>query len=252
MQLSFWINAFIPRTVSGYTQEISKGKHSGMTAVPLPGLARLHPGNLFKAAGAGYLTDQRSFSDQRDSSVRMRSYASVMLRGNEASLINSGHETSGTTEVNIDSGEELGFAPADLSRCTWTALTPALDPGLSFGLRIPSAGQSANAGRRRCYAMSLKGAASDPLVSASADIDYVGEFTIVIEEAQPPMAAPRVELWFNGKIDKFPAFEAYATFGSQTATLFTSPPPEGNTVVDLLGKASRPVNGLAAFPGLVS
>jgi hypothetical protein len=59
--ISIWINAFSPRSVPGYTQTLSAGKHAGKTAAPLPGVARLWPGNTLKDWNAGYLTDQRPF-----------------------------------------------------------------------------------------------------------------------------------------------------------------------------------------------
>ncbi|MBX7229762.1 MAG: hypothetical protein K1X48_09175 [Burkholderiaceae bacterium] len=52
---------------------------------------------------------------------------------------------------------------------------------------------------------------------------------------------------FLGAIDAFPAFEAYASLCGVTRTLFQVPPPKGNTVVDLLGKAKRDVQGVAIF-----
>ena len=68
--VKFWLRAFIPRNVPGYTKTITKGPYAGQTAVPLPGIARLNPLNMTKAWAAGYLTDQRSF--QADFSVSVR------------------------------------------------------------------------------------------------------------------------------------------------------------------------------------
>jgi hypothetical protein len=48
-----WINAFIPRVVAGYTENIVGGRHAGKTAIPLPKMARLNPLNTFKALGVG-------------------------------------------------------------------------------------------------------------------------------------------------------------------------------------------------------
>jgi hypothetical protein len=77
--VTVWIDAFIPKDVPGYTQLITKGTNAGKTAVPLPTLARLNPLNTFKDWSAGYLTDQRTFSTDPTSSVRMRSLAVVQL-----------------------------------------------------------------------------------------------------------------------------------------------------------------------------
>jgi hypothetical protein len=234
MKLTVWLNAFIPKTVPGYTRIVDPtgklaGKHGGKTAVPLPGASRLNPFNLFKNWDAGYLTDQRDFSDQlpTDSfhpSVRMRSLAELSFSppGSQSaanSLTRAIHESSGTTEVDMDNGRQLDFGVADMSRCSWALAED------DSSIRLL-----------------LTGAAADPLVSAAADIDYVGTFTIT-QDAD----SGAVTVEFSGKLDEFPAFECYAAMNGVTKTLFTAPPPEGNTVMDLLGPANRPFRGKAIF-----
>lgn len=231
MILKLWISAFIPREVPGYTVLVNAnrkyfGKHTGKTAVPLPVLARLHPFNLTKNTSAGYLTDQRTFSDMspigRLPSVRMRSLAELMIgKAGQAVLVNQIHESSGTTEVDTKTGDELGFLFANMSRCSWQFTE---EKGV---IRLKVIGQ-----------------ASDPLVAAAADIDYVGTFTV--RPDHPLRNLVTVE--FSGKIDAFPAFECYAQLNHVTKTLFTAAPPPGNTVVNLIGPANRPVSGKVVFP----
>ena len=72
-----WINAFIPKTVSGYTETIGKGVHVNKTAVPLPWQARLWPANTIKPRHQGYMTDQRGFDSDKGASVRMQSSATI-------------------------------------------------------------------------------------------------------------------------------------------------------------------------------
>ncbi|WP_159452326.1 hypothetical protein [Singulisphaera sp. GP187] len=91
--------------------------------------------------------------------------------------------------------------------------------------------------------LKLKAAAGDPLVSAAADIDYEGEFVI-----RPGAKSGEVTIEFNGKIDSFPAFEAYASLDGKVKPLFTSPPPAGNTVMSLPGLANRPITATVSFP----
>ena len=80
-KIIFWINSFIPKTVSGYTVVIPKGVHVNKTAIPLPILARLFPTlqNTFKDLNTGYLTDQRGFDDKYGASARMTSVANFDL-----------------------------------------------------------------------------------------------------------------------------------------------------------------------------
>ena len=253
MNLRVWINAFIPRDVPGYTKLISRGTHASKTAVPLPGLARLNPLNLFKNLDAGYLTDQRSFSRDLSASSRMQSMVEFKLAP-KVEIVASRHSSSGTTEVDMDTGLQLGHAVSDMSRCSFTPLRVHQPPaGVRPGTtqyRVPLGGRftvnypTSQPPAHPSYSTYVDGKAGDPLVSAAADIDYEG----LIEVTVDPSDVRRCIVVFEGKIDEFPAFECYAQLGGSTKTIFTSAPPPGNTVTDLLGGANRSIRGIASFP----
>lgn len=251
MLLAVWINAFIPRTVAGYTKTITRGTHSGKTAVPLPGAARLNPLNTFKNWDSGFLTDQRTFDSNVTASVRMRSIATLTIAPPKMTLSSTRHESSGTTEVDMDTGKQLDFAVADMTRCRWGTLNQVQMLPIRMGtVRVPFGGSAPlNVGMRPnptpTFTLAVRGQAGDPLVSAAADIDYEGTFTIALLAGG---ATPAVAVEFEGRLDDFPAFEAYARLDAVTKTLFTSSPPAGNTVVDLLGGPKRPVAGKVVFP----
>lgn len=262
--VNVWIDAFIPKTVPGYTQILTKGKHTGKTAIPLPGIARLWPGNTFKPWKEGYLSDQRDFSASRTSSVRMRSLAMVQI--DPLRLVHTEHKSSGTTGVDLDSGTELGFKVADMSRCRFGQLSTTAIPFGAFGVmgvggaaRDPRIGpdQATDYGVRLIHLMnhpersnpawsilSVKGAAGDPLVGMAADIDYEGVFTFKPNHPGPG----KLTVAFEGRIDSFPAFECYAEFNGVPKAILQIPPPPGNTVANLLGGASRQVGGQVVFP----
>jgi len=250
--VQFWLNAFIPRTVTGYTQTLTAGPHAGKTAVPLPGIARAWPGNTFKDWNAGYLSDQRSFDSSLTASCRMQSLLEVDVSGPQPRMVGQTHRSSGTTEVNLVSGVQTGFAVADMSRCSFMALPPAAPPG--GGVGVFSGHTSAGRGTvgfpvlTAMRAMTevrvrLVGQAGDPLVGMAADIDYTGTVTIALRSAPGS-----IYVAFEGLIDAFPAYDCYARFNGVTKTLFTNSPPPGNTVADLLGPANRPVSGSVGFP----
>jgi len=118
-----WINAFIPKEVPGVTETIKQGENSGKTALPLPAAALAHPFNFLKQrdytegnARLGYLTDQRGFSSDMGTSVRMQSNAKINLY--PPNIVSSDHFTSGTREVDINSGKTLGREVADMSDCS--------------------------------------------------------------------------------------------------------------------------------------
>jgi hypothetical protein len=240
MPLRFWINAFIPKTVAGYTRVIPAGKHKGKTAIPLPVLADFNPLNLWKDFSnwfdTGYLTDQRSFDAAPDASVRMRSW--VEIDSSTLAVINKGHESSGTTEVDLKTGAELGFKVADMSRCIWT--TPRIRP-VSTSQSFPGPVFPGSPFGSTALMLELVAQAGDPLVSAAADIDYEGLLVVA-------RASGVLNLSFDGKIDSFPAFESYASLDDKTQSLFNVPPPPDTTVQSLPGSANRPVRGSATFP----
>lgn len=242
MRVSFWINAFIPGTVPNYTQVIEMGEHAGKSAIPLPGAARL--ANWFKKEGSGFLTDQRGFDAAPGASTRMRSIAEIEIKGETATLISAKHETSGTYEVDISDGSQLGFADANLKKCRFGSLIPT--SRARTGQTVKVLGFNAPEWEKLqapAWDITVSGAGSDPLVFGSADIDYTGTFTIALD----PTDQQKVTVSFNGKIDAFPAFEAYARVNCRTQTLFQSPPPPGNTVMNLLGWANRTTHGSATF-----
>lgn len=255
MQLKLWINAFIPKDVAGYTRTIRCGAHAGKTAVPLPLVARLNPINLFKNVNAGYLTDQRGFDPGEGASSRMHSMLQLNL-ATGIQILRQEHISSGTTEVDIETGKQLGFGTADMSRCTFGKLQPVRRPGgsvaspqvyrafpIGTGLRVARpAPVPANTPEE--VGVTLDAAAGDPLVSTAADIDYEGRFLIKVYSRSPY----RVRVELDAKIDAFPAFEAYAALGASVKTLFRAAPPPGNTVTDLAFGASRDVSAAADFP----
>ena len=251
MQLSMWINAFIPKDVPNYTQKITQGKHIGKTAVPLPNVSRLNPVNWTIPSGAGYLTDQRSFDSSITASHRMQSLLQVEL-GPKAKINNKAHTSSGTTEVVIATGKQTGFAYAKMGRCRFfgvvTTAYGAYGRRVQVGQELSALGKPVgvgpNAKNKRSYLVRVQAAAGDPLISAAADIDYVGNFVFSYDPANPKQC----DVMFEGYLDEFPAFECYAELNGTTKTLFTSSPPAGNTVVDLLGFAKRPISGSASFP----
>ena len=135
--------------------------------------------------------------------------------------VSQSHKSSGTTEVDLYSGVQKGFAVANMSRCKYS----------------PNPSMTSYAFYRR-----LEAAAGDPLVGMAADIDYKGTLILTMRGAGP---TAKVIVDFEGMVDNFPAYECYATLNGTTNKLFQMPPPAGNTVADLLGGANNPEIGRA-------
>jgi hypothetical protein len=150
-------------------------------------------------------------------------------------MVEQAHTTSGTTEVNLETGDQQGFAFANMSRCVFTQQpNPMRAPpfggvGAIFGASRGGAAFPTDFIQPPTATLVLSAEAGDPLVGMAADIDYTGIVTIVAT------APGSVGVSFDGLIDDFPAYDCYANFGGATKTLFVNSPPKGNTVVDLLG-----------------
>lgn len=235
--MKIWINAFIPFDVPGYTISLPDGSEfAGLTAIPLPAVARLNPINFGKSLDAGYLTDQRFFDPDITAGCRMQSIADLS-RGLLGWQLNNGHigehRTSGTTEVDTATGERLDSGFASMERCAWSGGSiPEPAPGESF-----------------TQIFRLDAAAFDPLVSAAADIDYEATFTLI---STPSGDGDVVQIDWEVTLDSFPAFEGYVERDGEITALFAESPPEGNTVQDLVGSANRLFSGsVTLFPNIV-
>lgn len=243
--ITFWLNAFIPEHIAGYTIRVPAGPHVGKTMIPGPGSVNLRwavgnvpisdidfvrgvTGRPFRgrersfgldAIGVAdcFLTDQRGFSSDINASYRMHSEFRLDFTKSPVAM-KSMNACGCTTEVDCEDGDVEYTGRGDTSRMSIT-----LKHGASKSPDDP-------------MTVTMKCAAAHPGSIASrlfGDIDYVGEITI---------DRGRRRLEFEGKLDAFPAFEAYATINEgPPTTVFREMPPPGNTVLNLSMGANRPI-----------
>ena len=209
-----WLNAFIPGDIPGLTQVVPAGAHSGQSMIPGP----------IPLVSDCFLTDQRDFDADIHASSRMHSECEIDV-GSPLVLATPGptistewHHCDASVEVDCEDGDEECNQAADSSR-------------MSFGnLRITSS---------TSFAIDLVGAANNGCYAGSPDIDYQGTFSVELSTGT---------VLFNGHIDAFPAFEAYATAnGGAGVTLFRTLPLPGNDPWNLPGGAVRWHSGAAAI-----
>jgi len=208
--VKIWINAFIPRNISGYTRPVPKGIHAGKTMIPGP-----------NPASDCFLTDQRNFSNDISAKSRMHSEVKVDFTGRLATITQS-HNCDFTTECDCEDGDVECHERGSIRRMKFQLL-PASTPRLAV--------------------ISVKCAASNPCAPTSrlfGDIDFNG--TLTVDHAARSVT-------FKGKIDQFPAFEAYATINDGAGiAIFKESPPAGNTVMNLPGNANRPIVKSVTMP----
>lgn len=212
-KVTFWINAFIPRDVPGVTKDVpGTGVHSGKTMVA----ALVHQDC--------FLTDQRSFDSSPSAKSRMHQEVEIDLV--ERKMIESPPVCHPTVEVDCEDGEEEGTSSGSTEDMKFSDFA-ATDGGRSFKFKVTGAGANPQV-----------------LLSAVAhEIDYEGEVQITLSDD-----GRQATVEFTGKIDDFPAYEAYASADDQPPqTLFQKMPDAGMTPGDLSGPAERAVSGTATF-----
>ena len=168
-----------------------------------------------------YLTDQRGFSNDLNAKSRMHSEVKVDFTSGRPTITQI-HKCDLTTEVDCEDGDVESTGTGSTSRMLFQLL-PSSTPQLTI--------------------ISVKCAASNPCAPTSrlfGDIDFFGTLTVNV-------ATRSVK--FDGKIDQFPAFEAYATINDGLGImLFQESPPAGNTIMNLPGTANRPIVKTITFP----
>jgi len=228
--VKFWINAFIPRDITGYTLAVPGGPHRGKTMIPGPNLA-----------SDCFLTDQRTFSNDIHAKSRMHAEMKVDFTTPTPTLT-QWHNCDYTTECDCEDGDEECHKKGDPSRMSFSLQPNPIRTATSSRpgtilfpptiIHYPTGGpRPANEFVR----IRMDCAASNPCAPTSrlfGDIDFNG--TIEIDTVQRTIE-------FDGMLDQFPAFEAYATINDGAgARMFQESPPPGNTVMNLPGPANRP------------
>ena len=211
--VKFWINAFIPRDIPGYTRPVPR--HPGLTMIPGP--QRPGIGGFRIEISDCYHTDQRGFSNDIHAKSRMHSEFTLEF-GSLPPRLTQWHNCDATTECDCEDGDVECHKTGSTSR-------------MKFAL-LPSRVSSPSGP----FEVWMECASSNPCAPTSrlfGDIDYNGRITV-------SLAGRSIQI--DGLIDQFPAFEAYATINHGAgATMFRLPPPAGNTVMNLPGAANRSI-----------
>lgn len=209
-RIRLWINAFIPNSLPNLAVEVPGRK--GETMVPA---------FFFQDC---FATDNRSFSEYINASSRMQSRIEISVQTGEWT---DTHKCDQSIEYDCEDGDIEGTAVGDTSRMKFSDLQIADD--------------------KHTYRTNLIGASSNPLVAPSrvvGDIDY--DLGLYIHLSDDYRAAV---VGVVGKVDEFPAFEAYVQADSgPIKTLFQRmPDPGASPQWNLAGYANIPIEGGAAL-----
>lgn len=206
LEVIFWINAFIPRDIDGVSKPIPN--HPGQTMIV--GLTEALESIL--ALGGCFATDQRSFSSARQASARMHSEATIQIRSGGYDW-SQAHHIDPTIKVDCDDGHVRETHIADTD-------------DMAFDLISGSSSK---------VVLSYVGSAGNPFDAFAPKIDLKG--TLTVDRVGKTVT-------FDGAVDDFPAFEAYALLdGFGPYRVATIDPGEGKTAADLFGGANRAFGG---------
>ncbi len=86
--ISFWLNAFIPRDIAGYTAILRKGPYKGLTVL---------------TGSTCCLTDQRNFSNDIRAASRMHS--AFRVDSSDPPVLTQSHRCDAAIECDIEDGE---------------------------------------------------------------------------------------------------------------------------------------------------
>ena len=165
-----------------------------------------------------FYTDQRTFSNNIHAESRMHSEGKLDFTGLKP-ILTQWHKCDFTIECDCEDGEEECKKKGNTDRMIFK-----WDMANAF---IKAKG---------VYVIQMVCRSNNPCSPSSrigGDIDYEGKIFIDL---------PSRKIAFDGKIDAFPAFEAYATINDGAGVaLFREPPPVGHTVMNLPGGANRKI-----------
>ncbi len=105
--ITFWLNAFIPRDIAGYTMTLRNGPYAGLTALAEPCCC---------------LTDQRHFSNDIRARSRMHSAVTIDFSGSTPTL-RQGHKCDYTIECDCEGGEVSCQKRANTSRMKFVLMS---------------------------------------------------------------------------------------------------------------------------------
>lgn len=202
--IDVWIAAFIPAQHPGNPGYVRAVPGASGTYIPHPALPFC------------YETDNRDADASWNDRSRMRSMIRLRIQGTNVTVVSQQHLTGLTVERNCGGGPP-------------TCQERARPDRMSFGPATTQGGETR---------IPFKAAANNPcarLTELVGDIDYEGTIRI-----NPQTRSIAIE----GRVDDFPAFEAYMRVGGAAPRrVFFIAPKQGSTATDVIGYPERAVSG---------
>lgn len=224
--ISFWINAFIPNTLS-FTKRVPAGRHAGKTGFIFPTITSL---------SEFFLDDQRSFSNDPRNIFNSRLSALVNFQIAPQTITTAGR-TGGTISLNSKTGAILCSSKPNAEAEEIQSLQFKVKPGSVKNIITPGDGFT------RLLTLEIDAFGNNHCVPGSPNIDFQGELGIGVRRSAKSDGAI---ISFSGFVDAFPAFEGYLKINNKPAVpLFRVNPAPGKNPLNLIGDANVPVGGAA-------
>lgn len=176
------IRAFIPNSIPsnpGYISTITSAAGETITVIKSPN----------PLEDICYLTDQRTFTTDRNASARVSSMVSISLSESPPRIITSSGETGVTHAVKCSNGQQYCTDQASAANVTWGTISVS-----GSVVSIP-----------------VDASASNPCIWPSVvvpNIRYKGQFKLDLNSGK---------LFFQGEASQFPSIEAYVSYDDAPA-----------------------------------
>jgi hypothetical protein len=207
-KVKFWINAFIPKDIAGYTQD-APSPYIGQTMIQYN--VPLNPGNINQYCA---FTDQRTFSVDFFAKHRMQSSLEIIYLGDNEIEFFTNHDIDPTHEIICETGFGGCFITGSTDEMLWE--NPTIEGGV--------------------FKIDINAKSNNPCSFGngwSPDIDYVGTLIIGFNTKS---------LSFAGYVDNFPAFEAYAEIDGDTIHTVFQEFDDTKTVLNLMDTFFTTIN----------
>jgi hypothetical protein len=216
--VKLWIKAFIPHTYERARLVPGNGEHAGKTMITDAWLLN-----------RCFLTDQRTFSSDIHAEARMHSEIEIDIAKRRETY--QFHHCYDTIELDCATGAEKCRAQGDTQKMRFHDFECSSATNNRFTVKV-------NAGSKNpCVKVGL--------LKVSPNLDYEGTITVLVDP-DPSL----VIVTFEGKVEKYPAFEMYASAnGGEPQPVFQIDVAPSATIGDLPGGPERPVTGRAELRG---
>lgn len=240
-EIRIWMNAFIPRRIpvvggQDLTFTINAGRFAGKTTIE-------GPFNRIPLVKRFYLTDNRDFST--DLSAKARAHSEVIIDVSNSAINKGPLRNDSTYSFTSLQGDLICGDIADPSTIKVVDQKVTIGPNENKIFEFTFDGSAQNP----CFQVSVPN--PDPEVPPEGSVNLSPSIDWFVNVKVEMICGELARITATGRIEKFPAFEMYASVNGFVKPVFQISPVNAATPFDLFGPASRLLTDLLNPPNPV-